>query len=58
MLCYRDKTFCSAPKENKCSNRKCEFFLTKRDETNANLLGLPISYANFFKECKLPKEET
>ncbi len=50
MLCYRDKTFCSAS-YNPCINKQCSRFLTKTDLALADDLGLSISFANFSKKC-------
>lgn len=47
MLCYRDRTFCSA----NCANDKCSVLFTEKIEKDAARFGLPVAFANFSDSC-------
>ena len=42
MICYRDRTYCSAP----CANRECSRCVTPEIEAEAKRWDLPICYGD------------
>lgn len=50
MICYKDRSFCSAS-YNPCINKQCIRFLSKKEMERADELDLPICFANFSIEC-------
>jgi hypothetical protein len=54
MICFKDRTFCSASSgrgHNKCMNETCYRFLTEAECKRAEELELPIAYSNFWDNC-------
>ncbi len=51
MICYKDKTFCSASND-RCFNTKCYRFLSDDERERSKRVGLPIAYSDFFDICK------
>lgn len=52
MICYRDRTYCSAS-YNPCINKQCMRFLSKQEMQRADDLDLPIAFANLSVGCKV-----
>lgn len=46
MLCYKGRSFCS--RSNECGNIKCDRLADEGDVEEAEMLGLPIQYAEHF----------
>jgi hypothetical protein len=49
-MVYKDKTYCS---NDKCPVGKCFRKMTKEEKQGAIDVGLPISMADFSKQCEL-----
>lgn len=47
MLCYKDRTFCSA----NCANEKCSVLFTEKVEKDAAKFGLPVACSDFSDSC-------
>ena len=52
MLCYRDRTYCLASADGRCSNNNCYRFLSEMDEKRAEKLDLAIAFSDFYEGCK------
>ena len=52
MICYRDRTFCSAP----CFNKSCSRLLTEQVKEGARKWwgsdSAPIALSNFSEDCE------
>lgn len=58
MICFKDKTFCSAATNGICDNDKCWRFFTENDQEDLNKWNStfsagagPIAYADFSYNC-------
>ena len=51
MICYKDRTFCSASYD-KCKNFSCYRYLTLDEEQRAFDKHIPIAFADFYTDCK------
>jgi hypothetical protein len=51
MICYKDKTFCSAS-GTRCKNESCCRFLSEAEGIRAQMHELPIAYSDFSVGCK------
>lgn len=57
MICYKDRTYCSASfMKRNCFNTDCFRYLTKEEMDRATSLGLPIARSNFFDTCNMKVE--
>lgn len=50
MICYRDRTYCSAYRET-CTNDQCNRAVTYAVERDAKRLGLPIAFSDLSEGC-------
>ena len=50
MLCYHDKTFCTASGTT-CRNTECWRFASEEEKANANRIGLPMCWGNLSSRC-------
>lgn len=51
MICYKDKTFCTAS-GTRCKNEKCYRFLSEAEGIRAQMHELPIAYSDFWDICE------
>ena len=49
MICYRDRTYCTA----RCSNTSCGIMLTDAVKEAARLVGLPVSMSDYSATCEI-----
>ena len=49
MICYRDRTFCTAA----CANDQCGIKLTEAVKEAAAKSGLPVSFADYRETCEI-----
>lgn len=51
MICYKDRTYCTASR-TLCKNDKCYRFMSEDEQQEAIDNGLPVAYSDFFDGCK------
>ncbi len=48
MLCYKDRTFCSA---SDCQTLDCHRNTKNLDPEHVKMVNLPLAFGDFFREC-------
>jgi hypothetical protein len=56
MICYKDRTYCTAIGD-KCANDRCDRAFTNGVEASAAAFGLPVALSDLWEVCsiRIPK---